>query len=388
MSVEPGKSLPSLASPLPTHTETDTTLRVKILDACGLTCTFCHNEGTPVVVDNRNRGLALFKTSGSSGRTSIYAATNGSTFLPSSIPPDEDFSQALRRLGENMEFTELHLTGGEPTLHPRLPELVNLAAEQGYRVCMTSNGENGARQIPACAEAGLDRVNFSIFGTTPEELAEVQHERFRDRAKAAAKIDALHASIQACVEHRVRVGANIVVLDHTHIERVHRLLDSYAPQLSVRLLNSLDHGQASIDAIDEVLRQRGAVAEARRLTAGASGARTAYLIDGGQRRIHVKWIRPVRLPTTCQGCRFNNDTDCQEGFYGLRLYRDRTGRYLVGVCLQRMDLCRPIDDFLNEHMSTEILQFRRSDRDRLEADHRDFTTSPPSMHSEEGNPTI
>ena len=387
MRAEPGRPSTSFASSLPTHIETDTTLRVKILDACGMTCTFCHNEGTPVVVDNRNRGLIPFQISGSSGRTSIYAATNGSNFLPSTIPPDEGFSHALHHLGENMGFTELHLTGGEPTLHPRLPELVSLATEQGYRVCMTSNGENGARQIPACAEAGLDRVNFSIFGTTPEELAQVQHERFRDRAKAAAKIDALRASIQACVEHRVRASANIVVLDHTHIERVHRLLDSYAPQLSVRLLNSLDHGQESIDAIDEILRQRGAVAEARRLTAGASGARTAYLIDGGQRRIHVKWIRPVRLPTTCQGCRFNNDTDCQEGFYGLRLYRDRAGRYLVGVCLQRMDLCRPIDDFFNGPMSTEILRFRQADRGRLEADHRDSTTSPLTAHSKEGNPT-
>src|SRR5699024_7022111 len=303
----------------------------------------------------------------------IYAATNGSNFLPSTIPPDEDFSDALRRLGENMGFTELHLTGGEPTLHPRLPELVSLATDQGYRVCMTSNGENGARQIPACAEAGLDRVNFSIFGTTPEELAQVQHERFRDRAKAAAKIDALHASIQACVEHRIRASANIVVLDRTHIERVHRLLDSYAPQLSVRRLKSPHQahespdatrapGQASLAAIDEVLRPRGAVAEARRLTAGASGARTAYLIDGGARRIHVKWIRPVRLPTTCQGCRFNNDTDCQEGFYGLRLYRGRSGRYLVGVCLQRMDLCWPIDEFLSGSVSTEILRSRRVER--------------------------
>ncbi|MFV2197458.1 radical SAM protein [Nocardiopsis sp. LOL_012] len=377
----------SAVESLPTHIDTDTTLRVKILDACGMTCTFCHNEGTPVVVDNRRSGPGPFLTAGSSGRTSIYAATNGSSFLPATIPPDEDFAHALHRLRERMGFTELHLTGGEPTLHPRLPDLVRLATDQGYRVCMTSNGENGARQIPACANVGLDRVNFSIFGTTPDELAQVQHDRFRDPAKATAKIEALHASIQACVDHGVRASANIVILDHTHIDRVHRLLDTYAPELSVRLLNSLDHGQASIDAIHEVLAQRGAVAEARRLTAGASGARTAYSIDGGRRRIHVKWIRPVRLPATCRGCWFNNDTDCQEGFYGLRLYRDRPGNYLAGVCLQRMDLCQPIDDFLNGPVSTEILRFRQADRDRLEANHRTPTTSPTTTHHTEGNPT-
>ncbi|MEV2274514.1 radical SAM protein [Nocardiopsis sp. NPDC049922] len=375
------------ADSLPTYIGTDTTLRVKILDACGMTCTFCHNEGTPVVVDNRNRGPGPFLVAGSSGRTSIYAATNGSRFLPATIPADQGFAHALRQLGEGMGFTELHLTGGEPTLHPRLPNLVHLATDQGYRVCMTSNGENGARQIPACAEAGLDRVNFSIFGTTPGELAQVQHDRFRDPAKAATKIEALHSSIQACVDHGVRASANIVVLDHTHIDRVHRLLDTYAPELSVRLLNSLDHGQTSIDAIHEVLAQRGAVGESHHLTAGASGSRTAYRIDGGRRRIHVKWIRPVRLPTTCQGCRFNNDTDCQEGFYGLRLYRDRQGTYLVGVCLQRMDLCQPIGEFLHGPVSTEILRFRQADRARLEADHRTPTVSPSNTHHAKGNPT-
>ncbi|MEU0237319.1 radical SAM protein [Nocardiopsis sp. NPDC006198] len=276
-----------------------------------------------------------------------------------------------------MGFTELHLTGGEPTLHPRLPDLVRLASGQGYRVCMTSNGENGARQIPACADAGLDRVNFSIFGTTPGELAQVQHARFRDQAKAAAKIEALHASIQACVDQGIQASANIVVLDHTHTDRVHRILDTYAPELSVRLLNSLDHGQESIDAIGE----------AHHLTPGVSGARTAYRIDGGRRRIHVKWIRPVRLPATCQGCCFNNDTDCQEGFYGLRLYRDRYGRYLVGLCLQRMDLWQPLEDFLNGPVSTEILGFRQDDHDGLVAVHHGHTIRPKTpARTKEGNP--
>ncbi|WP_433700816.1 hypothetical protein [Nocardiopsis sp. CA-288880] len=251
---------------------------------------------------------------------------------------------------------------------------------------MTSNDENGALKILACVEAGLERVNFPVFGTTPEERVQGQHARFQDSAKAVTKIQALHASIQVRADHGVRTGANIVVLDHAHTDRVHRLLDTYAPELSVRLLNSLDHGQASIDAIHQVLFQRGALTEAHHLTAGVSVARTAYRIDGGRRRIHVRWIRPVPLPTTCQGCRFNNDTDCQEGFYGLRLYRDRYGRYLVGVCLQRMDLCHPIQDFFGAPVKDEILRFRQTDRDRLEAACH-TPTSPTTAHSTEGNPT-
>jgi hypothetical protein len=220
--------------------------------------------------------------------------------------------------------------------------------------------------MKACAEAGLDLVNFSVFGTTPAELAAVQHARYGNPVRAARKLDALKAAIGVAVEHGVKASANVVVPDHSHIERVHRLLDEYAPQLSVRLLNSLDHGQVSIDAIEQALKERGGVPEAEYITAGVSGSRTAYRLGDG-RRVFFKEIRRVRLPETCSGCRFNNDTDCQEGFYGVRLYRDRRNTYQVGVCIQRMDLCRPLDDFLASGLPDEIRAFRQADHAQLMA---------------------
>ncbi|MFC4858755.1 radical SAM protein [Actinophytocola glycyrrhizae] len=351
-------------SGIPVHVEKDTTLRAKIHDPCGLTCTFCHNEGTPVVVDNRRRLLGDFTTAGPSGRVSIYAATNSAAFLPAAIPHDEEFGHTLAALRDALDLTEVHLTGGEPTLHPAVARLTKIAVDAGFRVGMTSNGERGDRVLPECAAAGLDRVNFSIFGTTAAELAEVQHARYRNPERAERKLDALKRSIAACETHGIKASANIVVLDHSHAGRVHRLLDEYSPHLSVRLLNSLDHGTVSIEAIERILSERGAVAEAHYITAGVSGARTAYRLPDG-RRSFFKQIRPVRLPETCAGCRFNNDTDCQEGFYGVRLYYDRTGRYQVGVCIQRMDLCLPLDEFLNSPLRSEILSLREAEYQRL-----------------------
>jgi cyclic pyranopterin phosphate synthase len=81
--------------------------------------------------------------------------------------------------------------------------------------------------------------------------------------------------------------------------------------------------------------------------------------------VYFKQIRRVRLPQTCAGCRFNNDTDCQEGFYGVRLYRDRDGRYQVGVCIQRMDLCRPLDAFLASPLPDEIRRLRAAEYAQL-----------------------
>jgi cyclic pyranopterin phosphate synthase len=172
------------------------------------------------VADNLGRTPDAFTSAGRSGRVSIYLGTNGATFAPSTIAPDEDFAQALQTMAASLELQELHLTGGEPTLHPRIAELIVLGRRTGYRVCMTSNGENGARAIAASAAAGLDRVNFSIFGTTPKELAQVQATKYANAKRAQAKIAAMRASIQACVDHGVKASANIVVPDESHVSLV------------------------------------------------------------------------------------------------------------------------------------------------------------------------
>ncbi len=355
------------SSAVPVYISSDHTLRIKIIDTCGLTCTFCHNEGTPITSDNLHNRPREYTGAGRTGRVSIYTPSNGAAFLSAPVLPSDDYIHAITALRDTLDIRELHLTGGEPTLHPGLSKLIRLATDMGLRVRMTSNGERGAEQMAACAAAGLEKVNFSIFGTTPGELAAVQHARYGKPARAARKLGALKAAIRAAVEHGVSVNANIVVPDRRHIERVHRLLNEYAPQISVRLLNSLDHGEASIAAIEQALSERGAVAEAHYLTAGASGSRTAYRLPDG-RRVHFKQIRRIRLPDTCTGCRFNNDTACQEGFYGVRLYRDLTGHYQVGVCIQRMDLARPLDDFLTSSLPGEIRRLRAEDHTRLIAE--------------------
>lgn len=355
------------ATALQAHIDVDRTLRVKIIDSCGMTCTFCHNEGTPVAADNLGNTVGAFAPTGRTGRISIYTPANGAAFLPAPIHAGDDFTHALTVLRDVLDLREVHLTGGEPTLHPGLPDLIATARSVGLRVRMTSNGERGLQQMKASAEAGLEKVNFSVFGTTPGEIAAVQHARYANAERAARKLEALKASIAEAVAHGIQANANIVVPGHSHIERVHRLLDEYSPRLSVRLLNSLGHGQASIDAIEQALAERGARPEARYFTAGVSGSRTAYRLPDG-RRVYFKQIRRVRLPQTCAGCRFNNDTDCEEGFYGVRLYRDRAGGYQVGVCIQRMDLARPLEEFLASSLPEEIKRLRASDHARLTAE--------------------
>jgi cyclic pyranopterin phosphate synthase len=352
---------------LPVEVRPDRTLRVKVIDACGLACTFCHNEGTPVAADNAGREAGRFSgTPGASGRVSIYLAANGAAFLPRRIDPDADFATALAAMRGSIATDEVHLTGGEPTLHPRLPELVDVAHRLGLTVGITSNGENGAAMVEDCAKAGLDRINVSVFGTTAEELAAVQAPRLASVKLAERKLRAVHATVESALSHGVKVAANVVVPNETHIPRVLRLIEEYGREVVVRMLVSLDDGEASRTAIRTVLDHLGAVPERRILTAGASDQRTRYRLPDG-RTVFAKSIRPVRLPQTCAGCRFDNGHDCQEGYYGVRLYRAEDGPFMVGVCIQRMDLCVPLGQFVMSRLCHEVQQFRDAELAGLEA---------------------
>ncbi|WP_059010616.1 radical SAM protein [Streptomyces specialis] len=354
------RALQGLSSAVPVRVSTDRTLRIKVIDSCGMTCTFCHNEGTLVSADNHARPAGPFTPAGRSGRVSIYLATNGARFVAAPIRADDSFRSALERLRDALDLDEAHLTGGEPTLHPELARIVALTGNTGFAVSVTSNGENGERILPGCVQAGLQRVNFSVFGTDPEELAQVQNAKFRRASLAAAKIEALNTSLRVSLDLGLRTCANVVLPDRTHIPRVHQLLETYSPRLSVRVLSSLADGDASLDAIDTLLDELGAEPEEVHLIAGSSGFRIAYRLPNG-RRLMVKHIRPLRLPSTCTGCRFNNDVDCQEGYYGLRLYRDPASAFHVGVCIQRMDLCLPVEEFVGSGLCDEIKKLREQE---------------------------
>lgn len=355
------------SSDLPVEIRPDRTVRVKIIDACGMACTFCHNEGTPVTADNHGRTAGEFTgTPGRTGRVSIYLRTNGAAFLPARIEPDADYALALAAMRGSIDTAEVHFTGGEPTLHPKLPELVAIARRLGLTVGITSNGENGAAVLPDCAAAGLDRINLSVFGTTPQELAAVQAPRYTSTALAERKLTALHATVDTALSHGVKVSANIVVPDHTHIPRVLRLIETYGGDVTVRILTSLADGDASLTAVRDLLNHLGAQPVRHIVTAGASGSRTRYRLPDGH-HLYTKTIRPTRLPDTCATCRFNNDHDCQEGYYGIRLYRAKDGPFMVGVCIQRMDLCVPIGQFVMSQLCREIQTFRDDEHTRLAA---------------------
>lgn len=286
-------------------------------------------------------------------------------FLSGEINPsntDPRLKSAVASIGNVLELDEVHLTGGEPTLHPDLPGLVGTLATMGMRVKVTSNGEKFDVQAQRLKEAGLAKVVFSIFGTTPEELAAVQGPRFQNTAFGERKLASLKRSIFAANEAGISAGANIVMPDRSHEERIQRVIEEFGNICKIRVLNSLDQGEESYAAVYELLAKLRARPIKTNLTAGASGMSTDYELPNGT-EIGFKKIRKSYLPT-CNGCDLK-DNGCEEGYYGVRMYVDRDGDYRVGVCIQRMDLTVPISEFLAGSLPQEIRQHRIDEYERL-----------------------
>ena len=68
-----------------------------------------------------------------------------------------------------LKIPEIHLTGGEPTLHPGVCEFVNLIHNSGLRVEITTHGEYSKDVLQKLINANLDGIVFSMHCTTEEE---------------------------------------------------------------------------------------------------------------------------------------------------------------------------------------------------------------------------
>ncbi len=107
-------------------------LRVSLTDKCNLRCVYCMAEDT--------------------------------TFRSNAELMRDDELLILLRLFAELGFDKFRLTGGEPTVHPRIVDLVReIAGISGVRsLSMTTNGLLLEKLSHPLAEAGLQRVNISV----------------------------------------------------------------------------------------------------------------------------------------------------------------------------------------------------------------------------------
>ena len=74
---------------------------------------------------------------------------------------EEEFACVLEKLKGHTNFIYYHLMG-EPLTHPLLPKFITMAAEQGYKSVVTTNGTLLPKRGGELLAAGLHKANISL----------------------------------------------------------------------------------------------------------------------------------------------------------------------------------------------------------------------------------
>lgn len=123
-------------------------LRLSITDVCNFRCQYCLPDG--------------------------YQGRPDDAFL--TLPEIRQTLTAFAALGTE----KVRLTGGEPSLRPDLPAIIEAAAAtEGIRqVALTSNGYKLPQRIDAWQQAGLNQLNVSIDSLDPAQFEQITgHDR-------------------------------------------------------------------------------------------------------------------------------------------------------------------------------------------------------------------
>lgn len=149
-------------------------LRISLTDRCNIRCFYCMPE-------------------------------TGAEFAPAASLLRFDQIERFVRVAVALGVSKIRLTGGEPLLRPKLPELIaKLRAIDGIRdLALTTNGVLLARQAHALYEAGLRRLNV--------HLDTLDRERFRTIARRD-DLDRVLAGIDTALALGFRLKLNAVAV--------------------------------------------------------------------------------------------------------------------------------------------------------------------------------
>jgi cyclic pyranopterin phosphate synthase len=165
-----------------------TDLRISLTDLCSLRCTYC-------------------------------MPAEGLDWLTKAQRLTDDEFLRLAALFVSLGIRSVRLTGGEPLVHPTLPEVIGRLAtlEPRPEISLTTNGVTLTRHARALVRAGLDRINISVDTLDPVRFAELTR---RDR------LGDVLAGVRAARDAGLRpVKINAVLVREGNLEEATRLLD-------------------------------------------------------------------------------------------------------------------------------------------------------------------
>lgn len=153
-------------------------------------------------------------------------------------PYTHDF-ESMRVLVDDFvarDYFGVILTGGEPTLHPDLPQIARYAADQGLHVRMITNGHRLADRefARALGEAGLRLVHISIYSVRPEVEAKLRG--------VEGTLDRAFAALRNARDFGIEVNINCVInrLNADHLDENIKHFIEHHPEIRHFVWNNLD----------------------------------------------------------------------------------------------------------------------------------------------------
>jgi cyclic pyranopterin phosphate synthase len=238
-----------------------TDLRISLTDLCSLRCTYC-------------------------------MPAEGLDWLTKAQRLTDDEFVRLAALFVRLGIRSVRLTGGEPLVHPTLPDVIGRLASLDPRpeISLTTNGVTLDRFAPRLAAAGLDRLNVSIDTLDRRRFAELTR---RDRLP-----DVLRGVAAAAAAGLSPIKINSVLVRGSNLDEAPALLGwalrhGYHLRFIEHMPLDADHTWSREDMVtaEEILAILGShydvVPHGERTSAPAE---EFDVLDGPQRR---SWAAPV-----------------------------------------------------------------------------------------------
>lgn len=166
------------------------TLRVSVADTCSMACVYCVSPG------------GSFQS-------------NKHSLTISSLTIDE-YMSIISAIHMVNPLNVIRLTGGEPLLFKKLPELIKGILDIGIEnIKITTNGLQLSQQIKALKEAGLTSINVSLDALDPNTFHQITGVN-----KLRVVLDAIEDTLASGVE----VKLNSVVIKNKNEHQIIPLL--------------------------------------------------------------------------------------------------------------------------------------------------------------------
>ncbi len=188
-----------------------TYLRISVTEHCNFRCSYCSPaEGTPffarkdhLQVDEYDRLIGVFADLG---------------------------------------VRHMRFTGGEPLIHPYLPDLIAAAHQHGIgKISISTNGLLLARKAEELQQSGVNNLNISLDSLEPEVFARV--------TRGGNLQEVLHGISVAISAGIPRIKLNVVLM---RTENGHNLADlvryALAQHVDIRFIETMPLGQAGSEA--------------------------------------------------------------------------------------------------------------------------------------------